>query len=105
MPEKGAPMSYEETTANANWTTLETYVAGARTYELVCPPDRLCQVGMGLFLKGPLGEKVRFSNRVSVTAVGAGRLVVRVVDGKGSCPIRWALKDSVLIPLFRGGDI
>lgn len=77
------------------WQKAETYVYAAATYVVACPPDRRCQVGMGIYAFGePRGEKVRFSGELEVTVVGAGALWCRVEDGKGPCQVGFVQKSN-----------
>lgn len=70
------------------WQWAEDYMYAMATYVLACPPDRRCQVGMGLFAFGePRGEKIRFSGEYEISVIGAGALHFRVDDGKGPCKV------------------
>lgn len=54
-------------------------------WNLNCPADRVCQVGMDIRLGGdPLGEKIRFSGTCEFKTVGGEAIHVRVVDDKGA---------------------
>ena len=78
-----------------SWQWAEDYVYATATYVVACPPDRHCQVGMGVFAFGePRGEKIRFSGEKEITVVGAGALHFRVDGGKGACRIGFALKSN-----------
>lgn len=77
----------------STWQWAEDYVYASATYVAACPPDRRCQVGMGIFAFGePRGEKIRFSGEQEITVVGAGALHFRVDDEKGPCKIGFAQK-------------
>ncbi|MCZ8254517.1 MAG: hypothetical protein O9327_02395 [Polaromonas sp.] len=79
----------------SSWQKAETYVYAAATYVVACPPDRRCQVGMGIYAFGePRGEKVRFSGELEVTVVGAGALWFRVADDKGPCQVGFVQKSN-----------
>lgn len=89
--------------AGDGWTWFEDYVFLWAQWTLNCPPDRTCQVGMGVNAFGePRGEKVRFSGTQKITTVGAGAIHVRVVDGRGSCPVRLDRGDVGLVPIYDG---
>ncbi|WP_334151313.1 hypothetical protein [Hyphomicrobium sp.] len=80
------------------WQWAEDYVYVTATYVVACPPNRTCQVGMGLFAFGePRGEKIRFSGEREITVVGAGALHFRVDDGKGPCKVGFVQKSNRLI--------
>ena len=77
------------------WQWVEDYVYATATYVVACPPDRRCQVGMGVFAFGePRGEKMRFSGEKEITVVGAGALHFRVDDDKGPCKIGFTHKSN-----------
>jgi hypothetical protein len=81
--------------SGSDWQRAETYVFAMATYVVACPPDRTCQVGMGVFAFGsPRGEKIRFSGEREITVFGAGALHFRVDDGKGPCEIGFSLKSN-----------
>jgi hypothetical protein len=82
----------------SNWQWAESYVYIKATYVVACPPDRRCQVGMGVFAFGkPLGEKIRFSGEQEITVFGAGALHFRVDDEKGPCKIGFTQKSNLPI--------
>ena len=76
-------------TINGNgWQWVEDYAYASATYVVACPPNRRCQVGMGVFAFGePLGEKIRFSGELEITVIGAGALHFRVDDDQGPCRV------------------
>lgn len=77
------------------WQWAEDYVYVTATYVVACPPDRRCQVGMGVSAFGkPRGEKVRFSGEKEITVIGVGALHFRVDDDKGSCKIGFAQRGN-----------
>lgn len=85
------------------WTWFEDYGYLWATWTLNCPPDRVCQVGMGIMAFGePRGEKIRFSGAQKITTLGIGAIHVRVVDGKGSCLVRLDQGDVGLVPIIDG---
>jgi len=87
----------------SKWQWAEDYVYATATYIVACPPDRRCQVGMGVFAFGePRGEKIRFSGEQEITVVGAGALHFRVDDEKGPCKIGFAQKGNR--PILQGWD-
>jgi hypothetical protein len=78
-----------------NWQWAEDYIYGMATYVVACPPDRRCQVGMGLFVLGePRGEKLRFSGEMEIRVVGAGALYFRVDDDRGPCRVGFVQKSN-----------
>jgi hypothetical protein len=71
-----------------DWQWGEDYVYATATYTVYCPPNRRCQVGMGIMAFGePRGEKVRFSGEREITVIGIGALHFRVDDGQGPCQV------------------
>jgi hypothetical protein len=83
------------------WTWFSEYVYLYSTWTLNCPPDRQCQVGMGVMAFGePRGEKVRFSGTTKILTVGVGSIHVRVDDDKGPCNVRLDQGDVGLIPIL-----
>lgn len=90
-------------TVGSGWTWFSDYVYLWADWTLNCPPDRTCQVGMGIRLFGePLGEKLRFSGNRKITTYGPGAVHVRVVDGRGPCPVRLDEGDVGLVPIIDG---
>jgi hypothetical protein len=84
-----------------SWTWFEDYVYAWANWTINCPPDRQCQVGMGVFTLGePRGEKIRFSGAREFTTVGLGSIHVRVVDGKGICKVRLDHGRVGLVPII-----
>lgn len=78
-----------------HWQWAEDYIYAMATYVVACPPDRRCQVGMGIFAFGePRGEKIRFSGEYEIAVVGAGALHFRVDDGKGPCKVGFTRTSS-----------
>ncbi len=79
----------------SEWQWAEDYIYAVATYIIFCPPDRCCQVGMGISTFGePRGEKIRFSGVKEITVIGLGALHFRVDDGKGSCKIGFYQKSN-----------
>lgn len=77
-----------------NWQWGEDYVWATASYVVACPPDRTCQVGMGVFVAGePRGEKLRFSGTKEFLVMGVGALHFRVDDGLGPCEVNFCLKE------------
>ena len=77
-----------KTIDGAGWQWGEDYIYAAATYVVACPPNRRCQVGMGVFSFGePRGEKIHFSGEQKITVIGAGSLHFRVDDGQGPCKV------------------
>lgn len=77
----------------SKWQWAEDYVYATATYVVACPPNRRCQVGMGVFALGePRGEKIRFSGEKEITVIGAGALHFRVDDGQGPCKVGFMQK-------------
>lgn len=88
-------------TIGTDWTWFEDYVFLWAEWTLNSPPDRTCQVGTGIKAFGePLGEKVRFSGVRKIVTIGAGSIHVRVVDGRGPCPVRLDPGDVGLVPII-----
>jgi hypothetical protein len=85
----------------SGWDWFEDYAYSYSIYTVNCPPDRLCQVGMGIFaFGGPRGEKVRFSGAVKIVTIGVGSIHVRVDDQKGPCVVRVDQGDVGLIKII-----
>ncbi len=85
------------------WTWFEDYVFAWAEWTVNCPPDRTCQVGMGVKAPwggGPLGEKIRFSGAQTFTTVGLGAIHLRVVDGRGPCRVRLDRGNVGLVPII-----
>jgi hypothetical protein len=77
------------------WQWAEDYVYATATYVVACPPNRRCQVGMGLFFLGkPRGEKITFSGERDIVVIGIGALYFRVDDGLGPCKAGFMLKSN-----------
>lgn len=75
-----------EKTIGDDWQWFEDYALFYGTYDVVCEPGRLCEVGMGVKANGkPRGEKIRFRGEMQIKVVGIGAIHIRVVDGKGPC--------------------
>jgi hypothetical protein len=83
------------------WTWLREYGSIYSKWTVQCPTDRRCQVGMGVKIRDPLGEKIRFSGGCEFITVGFGSIHVRVVDGKGPCPVILHSGSMGLIPIFK----
>src|SRR5690349_11457085 len=84
-----------KTIDGSNWQWAEDYIYTMATYVVACPPDRTCQVGMGVFAFGePRGEKIRFTGEKEITVIGAGALHFRVDDGKGPCRVGFCQKSN-----------
>lgn len=79
--EQGAKM------VDHKWRWFQDYAFASSKWTVKCPVDRQCQVGMGIKIRHPLGEKIRFSGMREFTTIGAGSIHVKVVDGKGPCPV------------------
>ena len=86
------------------WTWMSDYVYLWADWTLNCPPDRTCQVGMGVKVgnSDPLGEKIRFSGTYEFTTVGLGAIHVRTVDGKGPSKVRLDEGKVGLVPIING---
>lgn len=96
----GAIAQGTERVVGSDWLWMSDYAYLWAQWTVNCPPNRRCQVGMGIFSFGePRGEKIRFSGSLLITTIGLGAIHVRVDDGKGDCPIRLDPGDVGLIPL------
>ena len=82
------------------WTWLREYGSIYSKWTVQCPTARRCQVGMGVKMGDPLGEKIRFSGKCEFITVGFGSIHVRVADGKGPCPVILHSGSAQLIPIF-----
>ena len=77
------------------WQWAEDYVFATANYVVACPPNRRCEVRMGISIFGkPRGEKVEFAGELEIMVVGAGALHFRIVDGQGPCAVAFALKSN-----------
>lgn len=75
---------------DGGWVLGSGYITLFSKYDISCPEDRTCQVGMGVMAYGkPRGEKVRFSGKTTITVVFYGQLHFRVDDGKGPCRVSY----------------
>lgn len=76
-----------KTVPGTDWVDFDTYLCAWGKYQLTCPADRQCQVGLGITFRGePAGEKLRFSGQTEVLVIGMGHVNVRVDDG-GPCEV------------------
>ena len=72
-----------------DWTWFADYGGAVSNWTVNCPASRNCEVGMGIMLFGkPRGEKIPFQGVKEFSTIGIGAIHVRVLDGKGSCPVR-----------------
>lgn len=87
-------------TTSEDWTWFEDYFYAWATYIVACEPERICQVGMGIFsFDEPRGEKLRFAGEKEILVVGAGSLHIRPADGKGPVKAAIAPKEAGLIKI------
>lgn len=90
---------------NGKWRWLEEYAMLAATYHLVCPADRRCEFGSGLFSFGqPRGSKGKWSGTIELKTYGAGAVHARVVDGNRPCLIGIAQRGFSVVPLAVGNE-
>lgn len=83
------------------WKWLEDYAYITSQYALVCPPDRICDVGSGVYTKnGPLGSRESFSGATKIRVFGLGAIHVRVADSKGPCFVGITETNKMLIGLY-----
>ena len=82
---------------DGDWKWGEDYIYPVAKYQVNCPADRVCQVGMGIFNDGnPLGEKIIFSGTEEITVIGVGSLHFRVDDNQGPCQVGFRFVSIVL---------
>lgn len=77
-----------KTVPGTDWVDFDSYACAWGKYQLTCPENRQCQVGLGIVWFGePAGEKIRFSGQTEVLVLGIGHVNIRVDDGLGPCEV------------------
>jgi len=82
-------------TVGTNWTRIERYVFKWGEYDVVCQPDRRCELGSGIYFRGkPRGSRRTFSGKTKIKVFGVGELRVRAKDDKGTVLVQHRLASS-----------
>ncbi|KQW02811.1 hypothetical protein [Rhizobacter sp. Root1221] len=87
------------------WRWIQEYVMLSADFSLLCPADRVCEFGSGMFSFGrPRGSRGKWSGAKKISAYGAGSIHVRVADKLGPCLVGVAIINFRLVPIARGNE-
>lgn len=94
-------MDYIEKVVADDWVKMSTYIYTSASWTINCEYNRQCEVGTGVFFRGkPRGSKTKFTTHAEFNTIGAGKVMVRVIDGKGPCTVRLSEGSVGLIPIY-----
>lgn len=85
---------------SSKWHWLEDYVMAQAKYVILCPPNRVCEYGSGVFMGGaPRGDRNKWCGGRLITCYGAGAVHVRTADGNEPCLVGISQRGFTVIPV------